>query len=245
MKKRLLLILIAVSARHRVAGGLLPNAPVPTQRPSSRPPPSSRGDVVDTVEATGTLAGGDDGPGRHAGLRHHPVAARRLQLRRSARARSSPGSIRRCCRRRSIRREATIVRLQADVERARVGARRRAGQAAAGAASCSRQQTDSRHRPRERRDRPRAGGGVAQGGAGAGDAGARVAQPEPGQPEPHDHHRAGRRHRHLAQRGRRADGGGEHVGADAVRHREGPHRDAGQRQHRRSRTSAASSRARP
>jgi multidrug efflux pump subunit AcrA (membrane-fusion protein) len=45
--------------------------------------------------------------------------------------------------------------------------------------------------------------------------------------------RADRRHRHLAQRGRRPDGRREHVGADAVRHRAGPDAHAGQRQHRR------------
>ena len=51
--------------------------------------------------------------------------------------------------------------------------------------------------------------------------------------EPHDHHRADRRHRDLAQRGRRPDGGGEHVGADALRDREGPDPHAGEREHRR------------
>ena len=166
-------------------------------------------------------AGGDHGSGRHPGLGHHSVAARRLQLPGSTKGQVVARLDRRCSRPRSIRPQATVERLQADVERARVTLEdaqvklRRADELMRSAA-------DSRDGPRDRRVDRAAGARLAEGGAGAGHAGARLAQPEPGQSRPLDHHRAGRRHRDLAQRRRRPDGGGEHVGADALRHREGP-----------------------
>ncbi len=72
-----------------------------------------------------------------------------------------------------------------------------------------------------------------QGGPGAGRRRRAPRSIRTGQPRSHRHHRAGRRHRHLAQRRRRPDGGGQHVGADAVRHRQGPDADAGRGEHRR------------
>ena len=61
------------------------------------------------------------------------------------------------------------------------------------------------------------GRGARQPGAGQG-----VAPPGPGEPGLHDDRVADRRRRHLAQRGRRADGGGLAAGADAVPDRRGP-----------------------
>ena len=60
-------------------------------------------------------------------------------------------------------------------------------------------------------------------------------QPEPGagQPELHRHHLPHRRHRDLAQRRPGPDGRVEHERADALRHRRRPDQDAGRRQHRR------------
>ena len=59
-----------------------------------------------------------------------------------------------------------------------------------------------------------------------------LAEPGGSQPAAHHHRGADYGHRHRARRGRGADGGGQHERADAVHDRGGPHEDAGQRQRR-------------
>ena len=82
-------------------------------------------------------------------------------------------------------------------------------------------------RPRHRRGRRPIGRGSASLGRSAGHAGAGVAQSESGQPGAHRHRSADRRPRHLPERRRRADGRGQHAGADAVHARRRSDEDAG------------------
>ena len=232
MKKRLVLILVAVlavtaslAAYYRTAGG--------DAAPEYTTAPVTRGDVVETVEATGTLQAvttvqvGTQVSGTIQSLH----ADFNSQVRKGqVIARLDPSLLQA----QVDQAAATIVRLQADVERSQVALEdaevklRRAHQLLTA-------QLIPAIDVENAQATVQSGAGVGQVRAGAGDAGDGLAQPEPRQPQSLDHHRAGRRHRHLAQRRRRPDGGGEHVGADVVRARKGPHGDAGQRQHRRSR----------
>ena len=77
MTKRLLIL--TVLAVVLVGGGLfyyrLHNAKKPVTPVTAA---VTRGDVVAKVDATGTLAAGDDRPGRQPGVGHDQGAARRL-----------------------------------------------------------------------------------------------------------------------------------------------------------------------
>ena len=78
--------------------------------------------------------------------------------------------------------------------------------------------------------RSRSAASIRTGGA---HAGAGEPQSDAGESGLHDYPLADRRHRHLAKRRRRADRRGQHAGPDAVPARGGPDEDEGQREHRR------------
>ena len=114
----------------------------------------SRGDVVATVEATGTLQPVDT---VEVGTQvSGTIATLGTDFNSwSSAARCSPRSTRRCSRRRSIRRKATVIRLQSDVEQRAGPARGRAAQAEA-RRTARRRSNCWRNRTSTPRDRPRA-----------------------------------------------------------------------------------------
>ncbi len=177
-------------------------------------------------------AGGHNGPGRDAGVRHHPESVRGLQLDRQEGTGPGPtGPV-------------------ALPNPNRAGARQPHPVASRPRPPESRVSTTHERSWREPRSCPTAscfreaswkpltvrravGGGADPLSRGSGHAGAGVVEPEPGQPGAHGHRGADRRARHLAQCRRRPDRGREHAGPDVVRARRRPDEDAGRREPRR------------
>ena len=191
----------------------------------------TRGDIVDTVDATGTL---------------QPVTTVQVGTQVSGTIKSLAADFNSRVRRGQViavlepslfqtqvdQANATVAKLQADVERAAVDVRDTQAKLQR-ARELSAQQLISASDLETAVDRREPGRRAGQVGAGASRPGTSPARTDPGQPRPHRDHRADRRHRHLAQRRRRSDRGGQHAGADAVRHRARPDADAGDRQRRR------------
>ena len=240
--KRALIVLLIIAAIGAGAGAYYMRRGGPEVRNTS---PITRGDIVDTVGATGTLQAVTTvqvgSQVRATSRRSVPTSTRSSRRARSSR-KLDPSLFEAQLDRPSanlLQSRANLTKAQSDLERTKVSSTdaqqkyTRAKELAARSllpqsdldaakiavdtaqASCS----------RSRRRRAGAGGGHQR----------KRGQPESGQPRPHDHHGADRRHRDAAQRRRRPDGRGEHAGADAVHHRGGPDEDAGQRQHRRGR----------
>ena len=166
--------------------------------------------------------GAGDGPGRHPGLGPHQGDQRRLQLAgeegpgdRADRAAAVRGRARVRRAPTTWRRRATVAKLEAQADNAKLQHERAAG--------AVRAQGDRAGRPRHRAgdaDAPptatlvAARGNLAQAKA--------ALHQAAGEPRLHDHRVADRRRRHLAQRRRRPDRGGVAAGADAVPDRRGP-----------------------
>ena len=127
---------------------------------------------------------------------------------------------------------ANLVRAEADMERLRV-ALDDARTKLARAQELVGKEADRADRARSGGSRRALGRSAAAIAAGRRHAVAGVAPTESGEPRAHGHRVADRRPRHLAQRRRRPDGRGEHVGADALRACRRSDEDAGARQPRR------------
>ena len=225
MKKRVALVLVGLAvvtvtvaayyrANHASGGPQLVTAAV------------SRGNVVETVEATGTLEAVTT-----VQVRHHQGAARRFQLA----GEEGAGD----CRARSVAVSdaggsgTRDARAPSGRGRARAGAGGRYACEAEPRARAVRAPVDPCNRLRDCRGERERGHGGAESGRGTGDSGARLPQSKRREPRAHDYQGTDRWHRDLAQCGRRTDGRGEHAGAHAVHHCKRPHRDARQRQGRR------------
>ena len=182
----------------------------------------TRGSIVDTVDATGTI---------------QPVTTVQVGTQVSGTIKSLAADFNTTVRQGQViavlepslfqtqveQARATVAKLQADAERAAVDVRdtqaklRRARELSA-------QQLISASDLDTAIDGGQPGRGAGQVGRGADRPGARAAGTGAGEPRAHHHHRADRRHRHLAQRRRRPDRGRQHAGADALRHRRRPAR---------------------
>ena len=96
---------------------------LPRSRRPSRPSTTAavtRGDIVDTVGATGTLQAGHDRAGRHAGVGHRFRSCTPTSTRSSRRGRCSPASTRPLFQTQIEQARANLIRAQADLERLKV-----------------------------------------------------------------------------------------------------------------------------
>ena len=214
MKKLILIVLVLVAVGvGAVVYTMRRNQPEPTVTTQQL----SRGDIVDTVGATGTLEAVEtvDVGTQVSGVVQQLFADFNSIVRKGQIiAKLDPSLIQTQIEQQT----ANVISAEADLERLKVAladAQQKLDRAKA-MSERSLIPTDRARDGRSQRQVCRSANPIVGSGP---DAGARAAQQPEGQPGLHDDRRADRRHRDLAQRRSGTDGRLEHERADAVRHR--------------------------
>ena len=227
--KKLIVIIIVLVAVGVGAGAFYMNRATP--EPTVTSGQLSRGDVVDVVAATGTLEAVTTvqvGTQVSGTVQELYADFNDIVKKGKVIARLDPSLLQT----QIEQQKANVTRSEADLERLKVSladAKQKAERAHALSDKNLLPKDGCRDRRRERPLRRSADQVVGSQPR----AGALAAEYRAGQPRAHDHHRADRRHRHLAAGRAGPDRRGQHERASALHPRRRPHADADQREHRR------------